>query len=69
MFFKKVFKFELDDKNPGSTNINTNIIAIAGIICSKFIIINLEIDIDLFYVLKKNSMIYLLMFFKFHKYF
>tara|TARA_B100000214_G_C23729092_1_gene517942 strand:+ start:163 stop:288 length:126 start_codon:yes stop_codon:yes gene_type:complete len=41
MFFKKVFKFELDDKNPGSTNINTNIIAIAGIICSKFIIINL----------------------------
>tara|TARA_B100001121_G_scaffold72745_1_gene64521 strand:- start:517 stop:642 length:126 start_codon:yes stop_codon:yes gene_type:complete len=40
MFFKKVLKFELDDKNPGSTNINTNIIAIAGIICSKFIIIN-----------------------------
>ena len=35
----EILKFELDDKNPGSTNINTNIIAIAGIICSKFIFI------------------------------
>tara|TARA_B100001059_G_scaffold204979_1_gene214614 strand:+ start:265 stop:390 length:126 start_codon:yes stop_codon:yes gene_type:complete len=40
MFFKKALKLELDERNPGSTNINTNIIAIAGIICSKFIIIN-----------------------------
>ena len=32
MFFKKVLKLELDERNPGSTNINTNIIAIAGII-------------------------------------
>ena len=35
MFFKKVLKFELDDKKPGSTNINTATRANAGIISSK----------------------------------
>ena len=38
MFFKNIFKLELDERKFGTTNISTNINAIAGTICSKFII-------------------------------
>ena len=37
IFFKNVFRFELDERKLGSTNISTNINEIAGIIYSKFI--------------------------------
>ena len=38
IFFKNNFKLELDERKLGSTNISTNINAIAGTICSKIII-------------------------------
>ena len=37
IFFKNVFRFELDERKLGSTNISTNTNEIAGIIYSKFI--------------------------------
>ncbi len=38
IFFKNIFKLELDERKLGSTNISTNINAIADPICSEFTI-------------------------------